>query len=240
MDTTQQLQDDQYEFPYHYLVESEGRFSQTKTLRWGFIYRSYIEYIKTLLSDTSFDSVAEVGSGDGKIIHALQKAFPEATYTGIDYSERACALARAFNPNAEILCDDIRNVNRTFDMVLCIETLEHIPPEEVDAFVHNLYRITGQYLILTVPSTNIPVKKKHYQHFEADQLTRVLQPFEAVTVQYLNRQNILKHALKTCMSNKLFTINTPKITHPLFQLYMRKNLYADSSDGSRIAVLMKK
>jgi len=58
-----------------------------------------------------------------------------------------------------------------------IETLEHIKPEEISKVLSNLANLlkkTGTFIV-TVPSINLHLEKKHYQHFTTESLRKNLE-----------------------------------------------------------------
>lgn len=59
-----------------------------------------------------------------------------------------------------------------------METLEHIPPKNIPKILNKLYDLLKENgtLILTVPSTNLPLQPKHYQHFSESKINLLLKP----------------------------------------------------------------
>lgn len=64
----------------------------------------------------------------------------------------------------------------SFDIVTMLETLEHIKEKEEADALKETYRVLkpNGLLVLTVPSTNIPVSTKHYRHYDAEGLRNKL------------------------------------------------------------------
>ena len=234
MDKRRQLQEEEYMFPYHYLVSTEGRFSQVRVLWWGMIYRAYIDYIIDHLPH--FNSLAEVGAGDAKVISAVQRRFPDREYTAIDYSPRACALAKAMTTNIKVVQKNIvHEPVGEYDVVLCVETLEHIPLEEVVQFVQSLYQMT-KHLILTVPSDNIPVSAKHYQHFNRESLTKFLKPF-TTDIQYVNRETIFSNLLMSLLANRCYAITSSRVQNLAYRWYKRSYQVASDEEGRQLVAV---
>ncbi|WP_263834159.1 class I SAM-dependent methyltransferase [Salinibacter sp.] len=133
------------------------------------------------LSDFSFESLIDIGCGDGRFLREMRKQYPNKEILGVDYSQRAIELARAMNPT---LAFETRNiieepVDRTFDIATLIEVLEHIPPAQMKQFIEQVYAVLQPqgHIILTVPHVNKSVSDKHYQHFDTEKLRRVLDPY---------------------------------------------------------------
>jgi len=242
-----QIQEDQYSFPYHFLPSLDrGGFSQTKTLRWGYEYLSYLRFILNKLGSKEFSSLADVGCGDGRFLAEATKRFPEKRFTGIDISERAIAYAKAFNPMPEYFCGDISSryfTSRGFDIITLIETLEHIEPTKIPDFllgVHKHLR-SGGLLLLTVPTTNIKRNPKHYQHFTIESLSGTLAPnFKITEHHYLNKHSLSLRIFDSILANRFAILNQRQMLDSFYHMYERRYLNASEGDASRIFVIAEK
>jgi len=105
-------------------------------------------------------SVVELGCYDGKTIKFINPT-PQR-YVGYDANwEGGLDITRKAwkNPNYEFcICDQPEQISteELFDMAICMETLEHIPPIMVDPYIEKLSKI-ATYLIVTVPVEKGPV-----------------------------------------------------------------------------------
>lgn len=181
MDDTQQVQENQYEIPYHYIPRlNHGGFSQAVSWSWGMRYMAGLETILAQLENVKFESIIDIGCGDGRFLREVGQRFTDKRILGIDYSSRAIALAKAMNPTLDYRCINILDtpVDERFDVATMVEVLEHIPPEQVNDFLRSTKAIlrTSGLLVLTVPHVNKTVSNKHYQHFSSDTLYRILAP----------------------------------------------------------------
>lgn len=63
---------------------------------------------------------------------------------------------------------DAADLPDSFDTVVAIEVLEHIPDEMVPGFVNTLVDRTapGGNLLVSVPSTVLPLNPKHHRHYD--------------------------------------------------------------------------
>ena len=243
----QQRQESLYDFPYHYIPHFEkGRFSQVRLLRWGYEYFSYVHFVLDRLDTLEFDSLLDVGCGDGGFLKQVRGHFDNKRLVGTDISQRAINYAKAFNPDIEFLTADISDgaiIAGRFEVVTCIDTLEHIRPEDLRSFVEGLARCLGEdgTLIVTVPSNNMRCSAKHYQHFDLESLSDVLGSDFAISESfYLNRKSWAVRLLHRCLTNNLFVLNARSVVDWIFRYYRRRFLIACASDGTRICAICKK
>ncbi|HEY0377650.1 MAG TPA: class I SAM-dependent methyltransferase [Pyrinomonadaceae bacterium] len=240
------IQEAEYEFPYHYIPRLEGgNFSQVRKLRWGYEYLSYLRFILSRLETIEFDALLDVGCGEGRFLSEVSKCFPNKKLTGADVSTRALEYARLLNPRVKFTCGDITDpalFAERFDVITLIETLEHIPPPGVPDFVRGLrhYLKGDGRLILSVPSENLRLNRKHYQHFNLESLRSALRPYFAVTHHYfLNRISRWDKLLGKLLDNRLFILNEPRLLNALYRRYESSLLNALESDGKRICVVCR-
>jgi len=163
-----QEQDDQYQFPYHYIPHflADNTATRVRDLDWGFDYLACLYYAKKSVEDRSPKSVLEVGCGDGAIIGAIDQDIPRRV--GVDLSSKAIAFAKAFHSNVDFKPIDANKLTETFDAVIAVEVLEHIPDDQVTAFLQSLANRTnkGGIIYISVPSINLPLYSKHYRHYD--------------------------------------------------------------------------
>ena len=242
----QAAQEAEYEFPYHYIPRLEGGdFSQVRKLRWGYEYLSYLRFVLARLERVEFDSLLDVGCGEGRFLREVSKRFTGKRLLGVDFSARAVEDARLLNPGLSFARADIANDSETqerFDVVTLIETLEHVPTAEVAAFVEGLRRRVkdGGLLVVSVPSTNIKLSPKHYQHFDLGTLAAALAPrFEVAEHYYLNRISKWDRLLSAMLTNRYFILNERRLLNAIFRRYERSLLAARESDCKRICVVCR-
>ena len=242
----QTIQENEYKFPYHYIPTLEnGNFSQVKKLRWGYEYLSYLRFILSRVEKIEFNSLLDVGCGEGRFLCEASKRFPHKELIGVDVSERAVEYAGLLNPNVKFVCGDITDAalfSRKFDLITLIETLEHLPPEQVSDFVKGLrqYLHDDGVLILSVPSQNLTLNRKHYQHFNLESLAASLKPHFRISEHYfLNRISKWDRLLNRLLINRYFILNEPRLLNALYRRYENRLLNAVESDGKRICVVCR-
>ncbi len=245
----QSIQEVEYSFPYHHIphIDKNG-FSQIRHLPWGYEYMAYLYFVIDLLKKIDFKNLLDVGCGDGKFLSELNRNFPQKTFTGIDTSERAVRLAQVIvNNNVNFLIDDISLAKTTlgkYDVVTTIEVFEHIhPTKHAQNFIKSIWNHLNDngIFILTVPSVNAPLIKKHYRHFNAELLKKELGPyFEIEKIYYINKRSAASSILKKFFGNRYFLLNHKKTLNTLFNFYKTHFLKADEKSCGRICVVARK
>lgn len=97
-----------------------------------------IEAIKNLYKDKYIKNVADLGCGDGEYTKKFREFGWEADgYEGNEeYTDNPVDLTIPLNPHK-------------YDLVVCLEVGEHIPPEKCEMFLDNLEKFTSKYLVLS-------------------------------------------------------------------------------------------
>jgi len=149
----------------------------TKTGRLYFGYWNAI--ISRIPKGAKSGRVADAGCGDGRVLGLLGDA-GFSNITGIDYSERALSFVKEILPDVHLVKADLSNIplpDNSFEAIICVETLEHIFPDQLPAVIKELSRllVPGGTFIVSVPSVGMgPPKGAHYQHFSVEVLTKYL------------------------------------------------------------------
>ena len=244
LDNEQKIQEDLYEFPYHHIPRFlNENFSAIRAHRGAYEYLGYVNFLISKIKKISFSNLLDVGCGDGKLLFELSSQIPGKKYFGIDFSERAILFAKAFSPNVEFLCGDITKENfEKCDVITLIETLEHIPLDEVSTFlkaIHKNISETGT-LIITVPSVNEPLSPKHYQHFDLELLRSILDPFFTISEYgFLNKKSSRSRIFKSILVNRFFALNYRPFLNKIFHSYIKNSLIANEQNARRIFVICK-
>jgi ubiquinone/menaquinone biosynthesis C-methylase UbiE len=217
-------------------------------MAWGHEYLSYLLFVVDSVKRLAPSSVLDIGCGDGRFLFESRRVFPPDTrLVGLDYSERAIAYARIMAPEVEWVCGDVRDPRALdkgpFDVVTLIETLEHIKPDEIPDFLKGVRRCLADEgtFVVTVPSSNVRVSRKHYQHFSPKSLTEALSPFFTVRdLRYLNEKptGLLK-LMRTLLDNRVFILNHRRLLRLIYTYYVQHYLIATEHTCRRLAVLCK-
>jgi len=222
LDSKQQIQEDEYIFPYHYTIKTKSRI--------GRFYFSYVNYLKEILDNTTNSKILDTGCGDGYFINKIQYLKNNGNKIfGSDYSEKALAAAKLFNPEDTFICSDISDIEyfepRSIDYITNICVFEHIPPEKHDLTLKEIHRILGDEgrFILVIPTHKLFMLKKHFMHFSKEEIARILRRngFVIEKCQYLH--HYLFDKFQTLLFNRFWNINFLEgIADTIFFRYFQK------------------
>lgn len=229
-----------YSFPYHHLAEIRGDNWKThRHLYWGYEYLGYLNAVIGEVTSRSPRRLLEVGCGDGRLIAELLNAGLSGI-TGIDTDERAVLFAKAFNfgQDVSIHAGDVRQLEAgDFDGAVAMEVLEHIPESELPSIVKAIWERTepAAFLVITVPTTNVPVTSAHFRHYDLELLKRHLEPFFQIKeFQFLHKPGRVEKLLRKLAMNRLFVLNETRLLRMVSRAYRSVALAADSSNGSHL------
>jgi 2-polyprenyl-3-methyl-5-hydroxy-6-metoxy-1,4-benzoquinol methylase len=107
-------------------------------------FSSYFIQLREILElpKSEVENIIEIGPGDG-IFKSLISKFPYQLTT-IDVTSEN---------NPDIICDILNNPikDKTFDMVVCFQVLEHIPYKYFRSVISTLASISKNYLFISIP-----------------------------------------------------------------------------------------
>jgi len=119
--------------------------------KYGPFSRHLRRNIMQLIRPLRFESVLDMGCGQGTFLKELKAEFPRIEPWGVDFSSSAVQIAGARVPGGKFQVLDIvsEHLPRRFDLVVCSEVLEHIVDDV--AAIRNLAQMTGKYLVVSSP-----------------------------------------------------------------------------------------
>lgn len=238
-----ELQDNQYEFPYHYLAFMDAKTPQIKrTLGWGFEYLTYVNVVHEEISKLKYKNILDVGCGDGYLLNNLET---KSEKYGIDLSEKAIMFANAFSKDTKFEIKDLFTLEEKYDLISLIEVLEHIPNDFVKPFMTQVLSLVEKdgHFIISVLTTVIPLNKKHYRHYDEELLSEHIEKFgdvELVSEKRIYKETTLSRFIKRILNNRIWSINSKYILNKFWQWHLNNNVKADKQSGYHIVRIYKK
>lgn len=242
------IQESQYDFPYHYIPYFEDNKEKkrrnliiqdeepkiARILNWGLDYLIYNKVIVEIIKLIKVKSILDFGCGDGRLLKFLEDILIDKV--GVDYSKKALRFAYAFNPDV-LFYSKIEDINRNFDCITLIEVLEHIPDNEISLIFKEIYnRLNSDgHLIISVPTTNVPLNPKHIRHYNLQLLKKQLS----------NKWKIKWFSYFSKVENSNIIIK--KLKHKLFLIFpallkyeYRRKFFANEKNGSHLIAICSK
>lgn len=129
--------------------------------------------------------VLDVGCGNGTFL----KALPETCVKiGLDFSKEA--LKHVPYPTVLANAESLPFESSSFDLVTCLEVLEHLPKHIFEATLSELARVSRRYVIVSVPNREVLARSflvcpecgcmfhrsRHLRTFEPESMFGLLEP----------------------------------------------------------------
>lgn len=151
-------------FAKEYWKEDLAGYSGNRGL--SYADNNHVERFKiitdALKENIRFKSVLDAGCGPGLLLKALKE--DNYKLTGVDVSqdalELACELLRTSNKqysDIKLLISGLEKLpleEKEFDLVVCLDVLEHLPFFDVEETVNELFRVCSKTLVLTINTDN--------------------------------------------------------------------------------------
>lgn len=143
----------------------ENRWNDMR--RFGPTGRHMRNIIADVVSRLEYDTVLDVGCGQGSLLQTIAPLNPRAKYAGVDFSDKALEVARRRAPQAEFARLDLieGHLDRRFDLVLCTDVVEHI--EDDRKAIANLAAMTGKYLLVSTLQGRMREYEKLVGHYRS-------------------------------------------------------------------------
>ena len=107
--------------------------------------------LRAIVSPLGADSLLDAGCGEGETIERLGDLLP-ARIAAVDLSAEAVEFTAARLPQVEVARESVYELpfdDRSFDLVLCLEVLEHL--DDPEAALAELGRVSAGAVVVSVP-----------------------------------------------------------------------------------------
>jgi SAM-dependent methyltransferase len=117
------------------------------------LLRRFHQRILELVGGTGARRILDVGCGEGFTMRELREGGVQAAMVGIDFSPGALAWNQAHHmAQSPLKVADVHHLpfqDHSFDLVLCLEVLEHLPDSALG--LRELLRVSRDYVLVSVP-----------------------------------------------------------------------------------------
>jgi SAM-dependent methyltransferase len=146
-------------------------------------YKSIVQQVSQRIDLNIVRSVADASAGTGRLLAEFRKSFPDKKYSGFEFSDAALALCKKNNPGIEFEKADLyHETGKSFDLVLCVDTLEHL--EFPGKAVRTLLSMThpGGYLYLVVPNGRHDTFEGHIHYWSPESFRLFIESLDCPVV----------------------------------------------------------
>lgn len=162
---------------------------------------SYLHVVKYALSKDCGKKVVDIGFGSGDFLKLLCESAPEKRFEvyGLDYAESAVKRASKMVPGGTFITGDVYNLPYPadfFDIVFCIQTLEHL--KEPEKVLRQFDRVCkpGGMIIITVPNGELDDYEGHVNFWSIEEFKIFLSPRELIDCSVYNQDRVLMASMK--------------------------------------------
>ena len=127
-----------------------------------------IRFIDRFLNSIKFESVFELGAGDGELTKIILKHTTESNYIGCDLSEARVEKLKQLFPGIDIKQFDIRFIMLPADLIIGSHVLLHIPPGDIMNLLSKMISHTKKHIIFFEPLYGKTPQPWAYYNFEYD------------------------------------------------------------------------
>ena len=120
--------------------------------------------IKKCLENVEFNSVLEVGCGNGMNLMNVVRSYSPSNYAGLDISNEALKRVESILPGGSFFKIDIEKkyLGTKYDMILCCDTLEHLKDDS--ACLRNISRMSGRFVLVSTLTGKMRKSEKEVGH----------------------------------------------------------------------------
>jgi SAM-dependent methyltransferase len=131
------------------------------------------------LKRLSFESVLDVGCGEGTLLTMIAQRYPSAKLAGCELSETALRYCREQLPGGnifslDILEDDVSNIS--YDLLVSMQVLEHLENDVLA--LERMREMCNRYLLVSVPGGKLDHNGRtngHFRHYTRPDLVHKME-----------------------------------------------------------------
>lgn len=127
----------------------------------------------------SFDSVCDVGCGEGTLLRMIGERYPQVSLAGSEFSQTAIDYCRQQVPRADVFTLDLMKddvSSRSYDLLISMQVLEHL--EDDMPALERMRQMCRRYTLISVPGGQLDEhgrKNGHFRHYTKQDLVAKMQ-----------------------------------------------------------------
>lgn len=184
------------------------------------------------------DSLLDVGCGSGRFLALIKESHAYERLCGVEPSSAAASKVEVECTQASIV--DLPYANEEFDVLSCLEVLEHIQPAQFSKAISELSRVARSTIIVTVPNRETLLQSlvrcpqcyccfspwHHVRSFSPENLSGLIPGFTLELCKEVGPVSLKRIASPALRGIHLFGTNVPL---PPFSLCPQCGFSADST-----------
>lgn len=127
-----------------------------------------VRFIDKFLNSLKFNTVFEIGCGDGELTRIILNHIKASDYQGCDLSEARITRLKKQFPDLDVKQFDVRYMMLSADLIICSHVLLHIPPKDIMNTIQKMINHTKKHLIFYEPLYGKIPQPWEYYNFEYD------------------------------------------------------------------------
>jgi SAM-dependent methyltransferase len=161
-------------------------------------------------------TLLDVGAGNGAFLHYLEERFPRLVLQGVEYSQGGIRNRCCRSPIADGSIDRLPHEDASFDLVSCLEVIEHLPVDVYRNGLSELQRVAKRHILISVPFRENRVNvvcpmcgcafhpDMHVRSFREADMQRLFSSFELVKLQTVGTKREMYFGRHRRLARQLF------------------------------------
>lgn len=138
------------------ITQSKHAKYYTKNPISNYLIKLFFKTLKEFIWDLEFNSILDVGCGEGMLLRSLSDYINDKSCCAIDIDENEVRDASKYLPFCSVKVGSVYEIpfnNNSFELVTCTEVFEHL----VDPYkaLLEIERVSSKYILLSVPNEPI-------------------------------------------------------------------------------------